>query len=972
MIEFRAVQDGERMDDSPIMSNVLRVCRKCGAEIFADAPEGLCTACLFETGLDLLAQPSVAAGDDCGSVENVESSDANAAPYVRKAPRLAKTLADFGDYKLLEEIGRGGQGVVYRAHQKSLNRTVALKVIGLGHWATEAHLKRFRREAEAAASLEHPGIVPIHEVGERDGSCYFSMKFVEGGQLDAVAKREAMPVRRAVELIAKVARTIHFAHEHRILHRDIKPGNILLDQKGEPHLTDFGLARLVETESTVTRTMEVLGTPSYMAPEQAVGNNAAVSSVTDVYGLGAVLYQLLTGHPPFAGGTTYETIKLLLDTEPRQPRLWNPKIDRDLSTICLKCLEKDPRRRYSSALALAEDLERWLKHEPILARRTGVFGRGRKWVRRNPTSALLAASLVALAAAASWIIWKTEFIRQPVTTGIAVLPFENLSDEKEHAFFADGVQDDILIKLAKIADLKVISRTSVMQYRGKQDMRQVGNALRVSHVLEGTVRRSGGKVHVNAQLVDAHTNAGIWAEEYDRDLNDVFAIETEVAQSIANRLRAKVSAREKVAMQERPTKDLVAYDLYVRAASLIDKAAYEQGKEQGKNCFQAIELLNQAVARDPGFLLAYCRLAEAHDELYFLRLDYTPSRLKLAKSAIDSAFRLKPDSGEAHLALATHFYHGYFDYDRARNELAIAVRTLPNDARVFEWSGYIDRRQNRWHDAVRNFEHAMELDPRNVKILISTAVTYRLMRDYKKLRGVGDRFIALEPNNIGNASYQAWFDCEERADTRSWHAALEKVVAEDPTSVNYLRDRFYCALYERDAVAADRALAALGTLGDDTFTATDIGEATVSRAYLEGLAARMKGDAAAAQAAFSAARARQEEAVRVRPDFGPSLCVLGAIDAALGRKEEALREGRRALELAPIAKDSLGGVDVLYFYAVICAWTGERDLAIKQLETLAKIPAGPSYGDIRLNPNWDPLRGDPRFEKIVASLAPKG
>ena len=268
--------------------------------------------------------------------------------------RASPMLMDFGDYELLEQIGRGGQGVVFRARQKSLNRTVALKVIGLGQWATKAHLKRFRLEAEAAARLEHPGIVPIHEVGERDGSCYFSMKFVEGGQLDEVARREPMPIRRAAELIAKVARTVHYAHEHGILHRDIKPGNILLDAKGEPHLTDFGLARLVESESSVTHTLDVLGTPSYMAPEQAVGNNAAVSSATDVYGLGAVLYQLLTGQPPFAGGTTYETIKLLLDTEPRQPRLLNPKIDRDLSTICLKCLEKDPKRRYSS-------LSRWLK-----------------------------------------------------------------------------------------------------------------------------------------------------------------------------------------------------------------------------------------------------------------------------------------------------------------------------------------------------------------------------------------------------------------------------------------------------------------------------------------------------------------------------------------------------------------------------------------------------------------------------------
>src|SRR6476619_7046415 len=247
------------------------------------------------------------------------------------------------------------------------------------------------------------------------------MKFVEGGQLDEVVRREAMPIRRAVELIANVARTVRYAHEHGILHRDIKPGNILLDQEGEPHLTDFGLARLVESESSVTQTLDVLGTPSYMAPEQALGNNAAVSSATDVYGLGGVLYHLLTGQPPFAGGATYETIKLLLDTEPKQPRLLNPKIDRDLSTICLKCLEKDPKRRYASALALAEDLERWLKHEPIRARRTGVFARGGKWVQRNPTSALLVACVVALATAAGWIAWNSELIRHPVTTGIAVL-----------------------------------------------------------------------------------------------------------------------------------------------------------------------------------------------------------------------------------------------------------------------------------------------------------------------------------------------------------------------------------------------------------------------------------------------------------------------------------------------------------------------------------------------------------------------
>ncbi len=918
-----------------------RLCQKCGAMIHADDPAGLCGACLLEAGLHLLAG---------GETDQ---------------PR-EPVLAEFGDYELLEEIGRGGQGVIYRARQKSLKRLVALKIIGLGHWASETHLKRFRREAEAAASLEHPGIVPIYDVGEHDGACFYSMQFVEGGQLDEFVRREPLPLRRAVEIIASLARTAHFAHERGIIHRDIKPGNILLDVQGEPHLADFGLARLVENESTITRTLEVLGTPSFIAPEQAAGNGGRLTNATDVYGLGAVFYQLLTGHPPFAGGTTYETIRLVLETEPRNPRLWNTKVDRDLTTICLKCLEKDPQRRYPSALALAEDLERWLRHEPIQARRTGILARGTKWVRRNPTSALLIASLVALAAAAGWIIWKTEFIPQPVMTGIAVLPFENLSDDKEHAFFADGVQDDILIKLAKIADLKVISRSSVMQFRGKQDVRQIGKALRVSHVLEGTVRRAGSKLHVNAQLVDARTDQDVWADEYDRDLSDVFAIETEVAQSIANRLRAKLSARELAAIQERPTKNLAAYDLYVQAASLIDTGPlYGLPEQPSRDYLRAVELLNQAIARDSNFFLAYCRLAEAHDELAFHE-DDAKTDLALAKSAIDTAFRLKPDAGEAHLALAVHFYHGHLDYDKAHRELAFARRTLPNDARVFEWSGLIDRRQGRWDEAARELDRAIELDPQNVKILLSVAVTTELMRNYIRERAIVDRIISLEPNNVEHRARRARIDFLERADLRPLHDFNEKFQGRLAWPENFTG---LFAWYERDADEAEHASTAMGDpgFGPRGLDPRTVGSARFSRPVVQGLVARMKGDAAAAQIAFTAARALEEKYL---DGWGPNLGILGLIDAALGRKEEALREGRRAVELAPAANDSFDSADVLYFYAVICAWTGERDVAIEQLKTLAIIPGGVSYGDIRLNPYWDSLRGDPRFEKIVASLAP--
>jgi TolB-like protein/predicted Ser/Thr protein kinase/cytochrome c-type biogenesis protein CcmH/NrfG len=972
--------------------SVMRVCRKCGAKIFSDVPEGLCPRCVLKSALTIPPDPPVAAGDssavaaysaeaaakagsakadDPGRSDTSSAADENGAPNNKKSASAAELLGELGDYELLKEVGRGGQGVVFRARQKSLNRIVALKVISLGQWASKAHLKRFRLEAEAAAKLEHPGIVPIHDVGERDGSCYFSMKFVEGGQLDEVARHEPMPVRRAAELIAKVALTVHYAHEHGILHRDIKPGNILLDAKGEPHLTDFGLARLVETESRFTQTLDVIGTPSYMAPEQAVGNNAAVGSVTDVYGLGAVLYQLLTGHPPFAGGTTYETINLLLDTEPRPPRLLNPKIDRDLSTICLKCLEKDPKRRYASALSLAEDLERWLKHEPIRARHTGVFLRGRKWVQRNPTSALLAGSLIALAAATGWIVWKSELIRQPLATGIAVLPFENMGGEKEHAEFADGVQDDILTKLAKINDLKVISRTSVMEYRGKRNVHQIGDALRVSHVLEGSARRSGDRVHLNAQLIDTRTDTHVWAEEYDRDLNDLFAVQSEIAQKVAQHLHAKLSTTEKASIEEKPTQDLVAYDFYVRAVSLIT-IGLAPSQAGLVNFSDAVDLLNKAVARDPNFLLAYCQLAFVHDLIYngdtwvhHRETDHTPARLSLAQSAIDSAFRLRPDSGEAHLALGWHLYWGYSDYDRARAELALAQQSLPNDARAFALAGLIDRRQSRWADAIRNLERACELDPRNGLDLVTLATTYLWLHDYDQMVRIMDRIISTDPGRRIPRMFRARIDLERRADTGPLRALIEKILTNEPGSEKdpfVAEHRLDLAFYDRDLDAAGSLVAAIPEKNE--------------RDFLLGRIASLKGDVASARSAFLRARTETEEELRANPDDMNLFFRLAQIDALLGRKQEALSEGRRAMELVPAAQEAMFGfcpneVCATKSFALLCARVGETDLALEQLEGVTKIPGGPTYGELRLDPMWDVLRGNPRFEKIVASLAPR-
>src|SRR6266568_7769719 len=555
-----------------------RVCRKCGNTIFDTAPQGLCSVCLFDTGLSILTE-SVGGPNakDFGADNDSTSTDA------------AELFSASDDYELLEEIGRGGQGVVYRARQKSLNRTVALKIIGISHGRTKSHLKRFRLEAEAAAKLNHPFVVPIHEIGQRKGRCYFSMGLVEGGRLDQIAKREPMSPRQATELIAKLARTVHYAHQHGIIHRDIKPGNILLDTKGEPHLADFGVARLLETENDATCTIEVSGTPSYMAPEQAHANNGHVSSATDVYGLGAVLYELLAGQPPFTGGTPFETVRLLLETEPRQPRLLNPKVDRDLSTICLKCLEKDPRRRYSSALALAEDLERWLQHEPIRARRTGLFTRGKKWMRRNPTIALLILSLAALAAAIGWNVWKSEFVPSPSATGIAVLPFENRGEDKANAYFVDGIQDEILTRLSKIADLKVIARTSTQHYKSTpRNLPEIAKQLAVAHILEGSVQKSGDSVRVNLQLIKAANGSHLWADTFDRKLTDIFAVESDIATAIADTLQAKLTGSEKTAIAKRPTENPEAHELYL-------KGRFFWNKRTGADLRKAIEYFNEAL-----------------------------------------------------------------------------------------------------------------------------------------------------------------------------------------------------------------------------------------------------------------------------------------------------------------------------------------------------------------------------------------
>jgi serine/threonine-protein kinase len=550
---------------------------------------------------------------------------------------------------------------------------------------------------------------------------------------------------------------------------------------------------------------------------------------------------------------------------------------------------------------------------------------------------------------------------------IAVLPFENLSEEKANAFFTDGVQDEILTNLAKIADLKVISRTSVMPYKTgvARNLREIAQQLGVAHLVEGSVQKIANRVRVNAQLIDARNDAHLWAQTYDRDLADVFAIQSEIAKAIADQLQAKLSPNEKAAIEQRPTTDLVAFDLYTRAKALrLSTLTFNvQAKE---NMLQAAELLNQALARDPAFLLAWCELASNHDQLYFFGYDHTPARLASAEAAVQTAQRLRPDAGETHLAVAQHRYRGYRDYDGARAEIAIAQRTLPNDPLPVELLGFIDRRQGRWTESTRNLERAIELDPRNFYTLQQISLSYRFLRQFADMAAVLDRAHAIVPHDVDTKVARALVELDWRADTRPLHTVIDTVLAENPAIASTIADTWLTlALCEHDFATAARALAALGN------NPITIDIVSLSPAFARGLVARSQGDGIAANAAFSEARTKQEQLVREQPDYAPGLCVLGLIDAALGHKEDALREGRRAIELLPIAKDSINGAHMVEFFAVTCAWIGEKDLALQQLTVAIQNPSFISYGQLKLHPYWGALRGDRRFEKIVDSLAPK-
>ena len=896
----------------------------------------------------------------------------------------------FGVYEIdchadgsLCELGRGAMGVTYRATDTSLQRKVALKIIktDIAERSADAR-ERFLREARAAAALRHEHIATVYQFGMRleTGQYFYAMELIEGETLDDRVRRKGpLDARSTIGIAEQVTSALATAEKHGLVHRDLKPANLMLvnadhaeeaasDQtrskrsrmralrkSGIPivKIIDFGLAKAFHT-ATDPKSLthdRFVGTPAFASPEQF--EHSALDVRSDIYSLGETLWFALTGKTPFAGRTLSEIHRAQKANALPTEQLKAAHVPHGLRSLLGSMLAFEP------------------------ASRPGTGELAARLQRCSPETRSVRRSRLALGAAFTLILGATGFfafrslhtqnldLNPPVAEkSIAVLPFDNLSEDKANAYFAEGIQDEILTRLSKIADLKVISRTSTQHYKSApENLPEIARQLGVAHILEGSVQKSGDAVRVNVQLIKAVNDSHLWADTFDRKLTDIFLVESEVAKAIADQLQAKLSVDERGAIEKPPTTDLTAYDLYLRATVLL--AGTSDPFYSKEKLTQAARLLDEAVAHDPHFLLAWCLLSRVHCDIYVQGHDRTEARLELAKAAVQTALRLQPDAGEAHLALANYYYDGFRDYRRARTELAIARRTLPNNAKVFEYTSYIARREGDWEEATHNLERAVELDPRNFFTLQQLAPTYHYQRRYADQGRTLDRALTVVPGDPLTRILRADVALDWRADIKPFQTVLATLIAEDP-SVAPGVDRPDSALCERTTAAAARLLTNYPREG----TVTDYG-VNVPHSYWEGVVARWQGDSTKAQAAFTAARSEVEKTVEKQPDFAAALSLLGMIDAGLGHKDKALREGRSACELLPISKDALDGMSLAVNLAKICALLGEKDLAIEQIAAVERVPNELSYGLLKLHPIWDPLRGDPRFEKIVASLAPK-
>ena len=893
-----------------------------------------------------------------------------------------------GAYVVVRQLGRGGMGAVYLAARADgeFEKQVAIKVLKRGT-DTDEILRRFRIERQIVATLDHPNIARLLDAGTTDdGLPYFVMEYVAGVPVTRFVAEQKLPIAARLRLFLKIGAAVEIAHKAGVVHRDLKPSNILITADGEPKLLDFGIAKLLATNGGAEEQTQPGGehlTPHSASPEQVRGES--VTAASDVYALGAMLYQMLTKRTPHQFAVSHpsrqEVMRVVCEEEIVAPSrvVEDAQLHRqlrgDLDNILLRALHKEPSLRYPTVAEFAEDIGRHLEGGVVQARPTTVAYRLQRFIARNrllaPRSIATALVLLALGGGIAAVVLSSRPSRvaapPPVNRAaaeaapeksIAVLPFENLSAEPENAYFAAGVQDAILTDLAKIAELKVINRTSVRHYGSDapRDLAEISRDLHVAYVLEGSVQRAGNRVRVTAKLTDTRTSAQAWAERYEQDLANVFAVQDEIARSVANRLRVAISPEERSAAQTRTTTDVQAYELYLRA-----KQSEQSAERTASNLEEQVALLEQSIARDPNFLPALCALARVHVLAYFFNFDHTPARLERAKAAVDAAARVAPDAGDVHLARGILLYWGNRDFPAALAELVQARRRLPNDAEVLFFTALIERRQGRFEQSTKNMEAAASLDPRNGSIGYDLALSYTGLSRYDDAARLLDRLVAAKPDSFVFAQARAMIDFAERADLRQWRDVVTGPLSKNASGEQLDSARMELALMERNY---DAAAEALTRLPDSRF-----GGFFTPRQWYAGLIALGRGDVAQAEGYFTAARAEVARRIETQTEESMTWITLAEIDARLGRTDDARRAGEEAARLTSAAGDATELPEIRGRLAAVYARIGDHDRAIDLAAQVAHEPFGLSYGFLALDEAWDPVREDPRFISLLALLA---
>jgi serine/threonine protein kinase len=967
------IENGIDLTRGPELSRALAVtgmegeptvgtCAICGRPLTQVGPQGECLRCLADLGF-------LSGSQEPGRFETPRRLTPGPLKYDHFE-------VEIGADGFPIELGSGAIAITYRARDTVLNSVVALKVIDRKVAKMPGVRSRFLREARAAAQIRHPNVARVSHYGEQDGECFYVMELVEGETLEARVRRDGpMPLALALEVIEQTARALAAAEACGVVHRDIKPSNIMLES--DPggcapivKVIDYGIAKILnpEGERGAEQTQTgFIGTPAFASPEQfAPSEQMKIDTRSDIYSLGATFWYLLSGRVPFVGRTLREVAAKQAEELPLE-QLKNTHVPARVIALLQSMLAVDPAKRPQTARELLSAIRRCYTKFSTEA------------CSRRKRSIIVAAGAILVLGAVAFGTWLYQRVQSSaeIERSIAVLPFENLSANGEDTYFTVGMQDEITDDLAKLAGMKVIGSQSTRSYLpGKaRNLHAIGRDLGVRHLLEGTVSKDNNQMRVALHLVDLRDGAIQWAATYQRPLKEVFALQSEITQAVAARLKGGLSPNETVALNEPPTVDLRAYDLYLRAQAierLVKDTAEEASVMQEK-----ISLLNDAVNRDPKFVLAYCALATAYDKLYQTK-DITPVEERnvdyraLAEVALEKARRVAPDFGPVHLALADHFVRAHNDLEQGRLEIDLARRTMPNSAALETTAGSIARRQSRWDDAVRAIERAVALEPRAAENLFDLANMYRLMRRYDRFDGVMAKLLGVLPPDR-SATYRVFRTfgpLESQGEVSPLRAAVATVTPEEDAS-GAIRDlhNLILALWNHDPDSVSRISA---RAAETTFVFNGV---KYPKSWYEGLAARMRGDKQGAQAAFAAARLEVEKAVLADASDGRALSLLAMIDAGLGKQEQAVQEAEHACDLVTFESSAVSAPIVRCNLAVVYAWNGQVDFAISELDQLVNRPAGsnlpaqPTYGDFQLNPVWEPIRGEPRFQALVQRLA---